>query len=103
MTDIQILITLLLTPLVTATLIALFMRRLGAVASYFSVITAGLICILCVLAIDNFDGTAIAVSWDWLRFGAFEVQMGFAGFLLFAGGWSGLLSILSAVLSDAKL
>ena len=77
MTAIQILITLLLTPLVTATLIALFMRRLGAVASYFSVTAAGLICILCVLAIDNFDGTAIAVSWDWLRFGAFEVQMGF--------------------------
>ncbi|MEC7487419.1 MAG: proton-conducting transporter membrane subunit, partial [Verrucomicrobiota bacterium] len=77
MTSTQILIALLLTPLVSATLIALFMRRLGAIASYFSVAAAGLICIFCVITIAYFDGSAISVSWDWLRFGAFKVQMGF--------------------------
>ena len=77
MTATQTLIALLLTPLVTATFIALFMRRLGAIASYFSVTAAGLICIFSVLAIGHFDGSTIAVSWDWLRFGTFEVQIGF--------------------------
>ena len=82
MTATQTLIALLLTPLVTATFIALFMRRLGAIASYFSVTAAGLICIFSVLAIGHFDGSTIAVSWDWLRFGTFEVQIGFSSYML---------------------
>lgn len=77
MTAAQTLIALLCTPLVSAVWITFFLRRAGVLASYLSVAAAGAICIFSFQAIHHLDGSTLHASWDWLRFGGFEVQMGF--------------------------
>jgi NADH-quinone oxidoreductase subunit L len=76
MTATQSLLVVLLAPLLSAAVIALFLRRFGRLASYVSVATAGLICVAAVSALQAAGGEIIHDSWSWLSFGEFNVSMG---------------------------
>jgi NADH-quinone oxidoreductase subunit L len=84
----------LLLPLVSAVLIALFLRKRGAVAAYLSTAVAGVVAIL---SINLMRGErAIEQSWEWLRFGDFSVRLGIqydhlAALMLFIVGFVGFL------------
>ena len=93
MTATQSLLAVLLTPLVSAALIAFFCRRMGKVASAISVLAAAAICVFALFAIREMGGTALAVSWDWLTFGDYEVSMGF----LFDGVSATMLTMVAFV------
>ena len=73
----QSILALLLTPLISAALIAFFFRRCGKLASVISVAAAAGIFIFSLLAIRAAGGETVLASLEWLRFGNFTVSMGF--------------------------
>ena len=93
MTDAQILLAALLTPLLSAVLIACFLRRRGALASYLSVAAAAGICVFSYLAIQATGEGTIRAAVDWLHFGNFTVSMGF----LFDGVAATMLAMVAFV------
>ncbi|HBR94076.1 MAG TPA: NADH-quinone oxidoreductase subunit L [Opitutae bacterium] len=93
MTATQSLLAVLLTPLVSAALIAFFFRRMGKVASAISVLAAAGIFVFSLLAIRGAAGESLTVSWDWLSFGDYSVSMGF----LFDGVSATMLTMVGAV------
>ena len=76
MTSTQSLITALLVPLLSATVIALVLRSRPKLASYVSVAAAGAIFIAAVAAVWAAGGSIVHESWSWLSLGEFEVSMG---------------------------
>ena len=93
MTAAQILLAALLTPLLSAVLIACFLRRRGTLASYLSVAAAAGICAFSYLAIQATDGSTIRAAIEWLSFGNFTVSMGF----LFDGVAATMLAMVAFV------
>ena len=93
MTAAQILLAALLTPLLSAVLIACFLRRRGTLASYLSVAAAAGICAFSYLAIQASEAGPIRAAVDWLQFGNFTVSMGF----LFAGVSATMLTMVAFV------
>jgi NADH-quinone oxidoreductase subunit L len=93
MTAAQILLAALLTPLLSAVLIACFLRRRGTLASYLSVAAAAGICAFSYLAIQATDGSTIRAAIEWLSFGNFTVSMGF----LFDGVSATMLTMVAFV------
>lgn len=93
MTAAQILLAALLTPLLSAVLIACFLRRRGTLASYLSVAAAAGICAFSYLAIQATDGSTIRAVIEWLSFGNFTVSMGF----LFDGVAATMLTMVAFV------
>jgi NADH-quinone oxidoreductase subunit L len=93
MTDAQILLAVLLTPLLSAVLIACFLRRRGTLASYLSVAAAAGICAFSYLAIQASEAGPIRAAVDWLHFGNFTVSMGF----LFNGEAATMLTMVAFV------
>ena len=94
MSPVQSALLLLLTPLASATLIALFLRRQGALAQWVSVAAAAVICAVSLQFV--FNGTDVNTSMEWLRFGQFSVSLGFkidalARLMLFVVGFVGFL------------
>ncbi len=94
MSPAQSALLLLLTPLASATLIALFLRRQGALAQWVSVAAAAVICALSLQFV--FNGTDVNASLEWLRFGNFSVSLGFkidalARLMMFVVGFVGFL------------
>ena len=84
----------LLIPLFSAALIALFLRRQGALASWISTAAAGVIAILSLQLI--FGGQRFTVSAEWLHFGDFVIKLGFkfddlAALMLFVVSFVGFL------------
>src|SRR6478752_1772478 len=67
-------ILVLLLPLAAAALIALFLRRQGALAAYLSTATAGAIAAISIILLLH--GERFEASAEWLRFGRFEVSLG---------------------------
>ena len=75
MSPAQLASLILLVPLLSATVIALFLRRRGVVASYVSVAAAAEIAVVSALLI--FGGQRnFPASIEWLRFGGFAVSFG---------------------------
>lgn len=93
MTAAQILLAALLTPLLSAVLIACFLRRRGTLASYLSVAAAAGICAFSYLAIQATNGSTIRAAIEWLSFGNFTVSMGF----LFNGVSATMLTMVAFV------
>jgi NADH-quinone oxidoreductase subunit L len=93
MTAAQILLAALLTPLLSAVLIACFLRRRGTLASYLSVAAAAGICAFSYLAIQASEAGPIRAAVDWLSFGNFTVSMGF----LFDGVSATMLTMVAFV------
>ncbi len=94
MSPVQSALVLLLTPLASAALIALFLRRQGAIASRLSVAAAAVVCALSLAFVAN--GTDVHASVEWLRFGDFSLSLGFkidalARLMLFIVGFVGFL------------
>jgi NADH-quinone oxidoreductase subunit L len=90
----QALVVLLL-PLASAALIASFLRKRGAVASWLSTAVAAVIAALSINLLLS-DERAIEQSWEWLRFGDFVVRIGIkyddlAALMLFIVGFVGFL------------
>ncbi|WP_438480051.1 NADH-quinone oxidoreductase subunit L [Oleiharenicola lentus] len=84
----------LLTPLASAALIALFLRKQGALASWISTAAAGVIAVLSLQLI--FSGTRFEESMEWLRLGDFAISIGFkfndlAALMLFVVSFVGFL------------
>jgi NADH-quinone oxidoreductase subunit L len=85
----------LLLPLASAVLIALFLRKQGALASWLSTGVAGAVAVLSLQLI--FSGQRdFPASWEWLRFGDFAVHLGFkfddlAALMLFVVSFVGFL------------
>ena len=76
MTPAQLALIVLLLPLVSAAVIALFLRRQGALASYISVMAAAGIVVASSLLI--FGGPRdFPASMEWLRLGNFAISLGF--------------------------
>jgi NADH-quinone oxidoreductase subunit L len=88
-------ILILLIPLASAALIALFLRKQGALASWISTAAAGAVAVLSLQLI--FGGARnFPASWEWLRFGDFAVTIGFkfddlAALMLFVVSFVGFL------------
>ncbi len=93
MTAAQILLAALLAPLLSAVLIACFLRRRGTLASYLSVAAAAGICVLSYLAIKANEAEPIRAAIEWLSFGNFTVSMGF----LFDGVAATMLAMVAFV------
>ena len=93
MTATQILLAALLTPLLSAVLIACFLRRRGVIASYLSVAAAAAICAFSFMAINAMGQEPIRAAVDWLHFGNFTVSMGF----LFDGTAATMLTMVAFV------
>jgi NADH-quinone oxidoreductase subunit L len=94
MSPVQSALLLLLAPLASATVIALFLRRAGALASWISVAAAAVVCALSLQLV--FTGTDVNASLEWLRFGDFSISLGFkidalARLMLFVVGFVGFL------------
>ena len=84
----------LLIPLASAALIALFLRKQGALASWISTAAAGAIAVLSLQLI--FGGQRFTASTEWLRFGDFVISLGFkfddlAALMLFVVSFVGFL------------
>ena len=80
MSDSQIILAILLTPLLSAVVIACFLRRRGTLASILSVAASAGICVFTVVGISRVseaDGEPIRASANWLELGDFTVSMGF--------------------------
>lgn len=75
MTPVQQALLILLLPLVSATVIALFLRRHGGIASAVSVTTAAILGGLSLGLI--FGGERFTASMEWLRLGGLTVSLGF--------------------------
>ena len=67
--------TILATPLVSAVIIALFLRRKGNLAAGVSVAAAGILCALSLKLI--FGGGAEDVAYKWIELGALRIDLGF--------------------------
>lgn len=96
MTDSQIILAILLTPLLSAGIIACFLRRHGALASILSVAAAAGICVFTIIGISRVsaaDGEPIRAASKWLELGDFTVSMGF----LFDGVAMTMLSMVAFV------
>ncbi len=96
MTMLQHAILLLILPLVSAAVIALFLRKRGALASYVSTITAGLIAAISIILLLHGERNFPNASWEWLRFGDFTISLGIkfddlAALMLFIVGFVGFL------------
>jgi NADH-quinone oxidoreductase subunit L len=94
MSMLQHAVLILLLPLASAALIALFLRRFGALASWISTgIAAALGAISIILLLH---GERFETSWEWLRFGGFAISLGIkyddlAALMLFIVGFVGFL------------
>ena len=93
-TMLQHAILVLLLPLASATVIALFLRKQGALASWISTAAAGAGAAIAVILLLH--GERFTASWEWLRFGDFSVRMGIkfddlAALMLFIVGFVGFL------------
>ncbi len=75
MTPVQTALLVLLAPLASAVLIALFLGRRGSAASWLSVLASAVVA-LGALSLA-FGGARFAVSAEWLRFGSFSIRIGF--------------------------
>ena len=93
MTATQTLLAALLTPLLSAVLIACFLRRRGVIASYLSVAAAAAICAFSFMAINAMGEEPIRAAVDWLKFGNFTASMGF----LFDGTAATMLAMVAFV------
>ncbi len=87
-------ILILLLPLASATLIALFLRKQGALASWISTGTAGAIAAISIILLQH--GERFSVRMEWLRFGDFAISLGIkyddlAALMLFIVGFVGFL------------
>jgi len=94
MTMLQHAIFMLILPLVSAAVIALFLRKRGALASYVSVATAGVIAVISIILLQH--GERFEASVEWLRFGDFAISLGIkfddlAALMLFVVGFVGFL------------
>lgn len=75
MTPVQQALFILLIPLASAAIIALFLRRQGAIATAVSVTAAAALAGLSLGLI--FGGERFTASMEWLRFGSFSISLGF--------------------------
>jgi len=75
MTPVQQALFILLIPLASAAIIALFLRRKGAIATAVSVTAAAALAGLSLGLI--FGGDRFTASMEWLRFGSFSISLGF--------------------------
>jgi len=87
-------ILILLLPLASAVLIALFLRKQGAIASWLSTGVAGAIAAISIILLQH--GERFESSVEWLRFGTFSVSLGIkyddlAALMLFIVGFVGFL------------
>ncbi len=87
-------ILVLLLPLGSAALIALFLRKQGALASWISTATAAAIAAISIILLQH--GERFTHSMEWLRFGDFAVSLGIkyddlAALMLFIVGFVGFL------------
>ncbi|MBP7481283.1 MAG: NADH-quinone oxidoreductase subunit L [Lacunisphaera sp.] len=87
-------ILILLLPLASAVVIALFLRQRGAVASWLSTGVAGAIAAISIILLQH--GERFESSVEWLRFGTFSVSLGIkyddlAALMLFIVGFVGFL------------
>ena len=95
MLPVQTALLILLLPLTSAVVIALFLRKQGALASYVSTGAAGILAVLSLQLI--FGGRhEINQSWEWLRFGDFTISLGIkyddlAALMLFVVSFVGFL------------
>src|SRR6478735_1276409 len=88
-------ILILLLPLASAAIIALFLRKHGALASWLSTATAGAIAAISIILLLHGERNFLA-NWEWLRFGDFSLSIGFkyddlAALMLFIVGFVGFL------------
>jgi len=88
-------VLLLLVPLASATVIALLLRRQGALASWVSTGAAGAVAVLAFLLVSS-GARDFPASWEWLRFGSFAVSLGLklddlAALMLFVVSFVGFL------------
>ncbi len=77
MSEAQLLLGVLLAPLLSAGVIACFLRRRGGLAAAVSVAAAGAACIFLLLALRAAPGSVLEASVSWLALGDFEARMGF--------------------------
>jgi len=89
-------ILILVLPLASAAVIALFLRQRGALASWLSVATAGAIAAISIIMLLHGERNFPHASWEWLRFGDFAVSLGIkyddlAALMLFIVGFVGFL------------
>jgi NADH-quinone oxidoreductase subunit L len=96
MTMLQHAILVLILPLASATVIALFLRKQGALASWVSTATAGAIAAISIILLLHGERNFPDSSWEWLRFGDFAVSLGIkyddlAALMLFIVGFVGFL------------
>ena len=94
MLPVQTALLILLLPLASAVVIALFLRKQGALASYVSTGAAGALAILSLQLI--FGGQRFTGSMEWMRFGDFAIALGFkfddlAALMLFVVSFVGFL------------
>ena len=87
-------ILILLLPLASAVVIALFLRKQGALASWLSTGIAGAIAAISIILLQH--GERFESSVEWLRFGTFSVSLGIkyddlAALMLFIVGFVGFL------------
>ncbi|HKB57776.1 MAG TPA: NADH-quinone oxidoreductase subunit L [Lacunisphaera sp.] len=87
-------ILVLLLPLASAAVIALFLRKQGALASWISTVAAGAGAAIAIILLQH--GERFENSIEWLRFGNFSVRMGIkfddlAALMLFIVGFVGFL------------
>ena len=68
-------LTILVTPLISGALIALFLRRQGNLAAGVSVAAAGILCVLSLQLI--FGNGAESIAYKWLEIGSLRIDMGF--------------------------
>ncbi len=96
MSMLQHAILVLLLPLASAAVIALFLRQRGALASWISTATAGAIAVISIILLLHGERDFPNASWEWLRFGTFSVSLGIkfddlAALMLFIVGFVGFL------------
>ena len=68
-------LTILVTPLISAALVALFLRRQGNLAAGVSVAAAGILCVLSLQLI--FGNGAESIAYKWIEIGSLRIDMGF--------------------------
>ncbi|MSU46178.1 MAG: NADH-quinone oxidoreductase subunit L [Lacunisphaera sp.] len=95
MTMLQHAILVLILPLASAAVIALFLRKQGALASWISTAAAGAVAAISLILLLHGERNFPA-SREWLRFGDFSVRLGFkfddlAALMLFIVGFVGFL------------
>ena len=93
MTAAQSLLAVLFTPLASAVVICLFLRRKGVLASYLSVAAAGLIFVFSLLALQGAGGETVSAATEWLSLGNFTIELG----LLFDGVAATMLMMVAFV------